>query len=385
MPGPGEYRPDPTIGIARTEDLPKTKVSVQSRNYRRRPCPHCGSQGLPRSARPPHPSRPGQHPHRAAPRHRPALFAALLPPLPQVLQRRLHPTWPTPAAITPAGSSTSPSGWSSRTACPIAPPNGPSGATTACSSPTPRSRTGSRPGGKRRRDGSTPSISTGPSPTSRAIIAVDELYDGPFCVLSIVDNRTFKRLTYQVLDHDPDPLDITAFFRRFHRALTARGLTLKGITTDGSALYPEPIAAVFGEIPHQLCTFHILREVTKAVLSAVAQERKRLAATRTEAAAGPASCHQGRTRRGPAQEADRAEGRRALRPPLPVRPEASESLRAGDVAADQPRVAPVPPVARADGRGLPAVRPPVPDGHGVGQAGRVAGPVAAVQEAAVGA
>jgi hypothetical protein len=27
-------------------------------------------------------------------------------------------------------------------------------------------------------------------------IAADELYDGPFCVLSIVDNRTFKRLVY---------------------------------------------------------------------------------------------------------------------------------------------------------------------------------------------
>ena len=60
---------------------------------------------------------------------------------------------------------------------------------------------------------------------------------------------------------------------------TARGLTLQGITTDGSALYPEPIAEVFGEIPHQVCTFHILREVTKAVLSAVAKERKRLAAS----------------------------------------------------------------------------------------------------------
>jgi hypothetical protein len=44
-------------------------------------------------------------------------------------------------------------------------------------------------------------------------------------------------------------------------------------------LYPEPIAEVFGEVPHQLCTFHILREVTKAILSAVAKERKRLAAT----------------------------------------------------------------------------------------------------------
>jgi hypothetical protein len=97
--------------------------------------------------------------------------------------------------------------------------------------------------------------------------------------VSIVDNRTFKRLTYQVLDHDPTHVDITPFFRRFHRTLEARGLTVCGITTDGSALYPEPIAAVFGAIPHQLCTFHIQREINKAILSAVAQERKRLAAS----------------------------------------------------------------------------------------------------------
>jgi len=143
----------------------------------------------------------------------------------------------------------------------------------------PRSRTGSRPGGKkaaRRID--TEHLDWALSDFS-GFIAVDELYDGPFCVLSIVDNRTFKRLTYRVLDHDPTHVDVTAFFRRFHRALTARGLTLRGITTDGSALYPEPIAAVFGKVPHQVCTFHVLREVTKAVLSAVAQERKRLAAT----------------------------------------------------------------------------------------------------------
>ena len=103
-------------------------------------------------------------------------------------------------------------------------------------------------------------------------IAADELYDGPFCILSIVDNRTFKRLTYQVLDHDPTHVDIEAFFRRFRQALEARGLTLQGITTDGSSLYPEPIAAVFGEVPHQVCQFHVLHEVNKAVLSAVAQD-----------------------------------------------------------------------------------------------------------------
>jgi hypothetical protein len=108
-------------------------------------------------------------------------------------------------------------------------------------------------------------------------IAADELYDGPFCVLSIVDNRTFKRLLYQVLDHDPEHPDITTFLRRFQAALAQRGLTLKGVTTDGSPLYPEPLRAVFGDVPHQICEFHVLKELTKAILRAVAKVRKKLA------------------------------------------------------------------------------------------------------------
>jgi hypothetical protein len=109
-------------------------------------------------------------------------------------------------------------------------------------------------------------------------IAADELYDGPFCVLSIVDNRTFKRLIYQVLDHDPDHQDITAFLRRFATALRTHGLTLHGVTTDGSPLYPEPLWVVFGAVPHQICEFHILKELTKAILRAVTKGRKQLAA-----------------------------------------------------------------------------------------------------------
>jgi len=109
-------------------------------------------------------------------------------------------------------------------------------------------------------------------------IAADELYDGPFCVLSIVDNRTFKRLLYQVLDHDPDHQDIAAFFHRFRMALRLRGLKLQGVTTDTSPLYPEPLQEVFGDVPHQICEFHIIKEITKAILRAVAQVRKKLAA-----------------------------------------------------------------------------------------------------------
>ena len=110
-------------------------------------------------------------------------------------------------------------------------------------------------------------------------IAADELYDGPYGVLSIVDNHRFRRLVYEVLDHNPTEEDILRFFRRFHEALTARGLTLKGITTDGSPLYPAAIVEVFGPVEHQVCEFHVLAELTKAILKAVTQVRRQCRTT----------------------------------------------------------------------------------------------------------
>ncbi|HEY0555805.1 MAG TPA: transposase, partial [Thermoanaerobaculia bacterium] len=70
----------------------------------------------------------------------------------------------------------------------------------------------------------------------------------------------------------------TPFFLRFQAALASRELTLRGITTDGSELYPQPISEVFGAVEHQVCRFHILAELNKAVLRAVAQVRKHLTA-----------------------------------------------------------------------------------------------------------
>jgi len=117
-------------------------------------------------------------------------------------------------------------------------------------------------------------------------IAADELYDGPFCVLFIVDNHKFKRLCYKVLDHNPTNEDITQFFRRFKQMLDARNLTLKGITTDGSPLYPDPIANVFGQVKHQSCQFHIISEITKDILKAVTQVRRQLKQKKTKCPRG---------------------------------------------------------------------------------------------------
>jgi hypothetical protein len=134
--------------------------------------------------------------------------------------------------------------------------------------------------------------------TFSGYLAADELYDGPFCVLSIVDNRTFQRLAYRVLERDPTQEDIRAFFGEFKAPLDARGLKVLGITTDGSPLYPVVIKDVFPDARHQICQFHVLKEITKAVLHAVAKVRKELKARQPALPRGrPSKARQAQTRK----------------------------------------------------------------------------------------
>jgi hypothetical protein len=99
-------------------------------------------------------------------------------------------------------------------------------------------------------------------------ITADELYDGPWCVLSIVDNHTFKRLTCCIVDKKVTQPNIVEFFTQFQQALDQRGLKLAGITTDGSNLYPAAIPEVFGQIPHQVCHFHVVSAIAKGAREA---------------------------------------------------------------------------------------------------------------------
>ena len=100
-----------------------------------------------------------------------------------------------------------------------------------------------------------------------------------------------------MLDHDATHTDIEAFLGRLKTALDERGLVLKGITTDGSALYPEPIRIVFGGVPHQLCTFHMIKDLAKGVVKAVAKERERLAQSKPKLKRGRPSSKDKEARR----------------------------------------------------------------------------------------
>ena len=84
-------------------------------------------------------------------------------------------------------------------------------------------------------------------------LTIDEVYDGPFCILSIVDNRRYNRLAFRVLDHDPTQDDVHAYLREFKGQLDKRGLSVRGITTDGSPLYPKVLKELWPKIRHQIC------------------------------------------------------------------------------------------------------------------------------------
>src|SRR6266516_7717132 len=115
-------------------------------------------------------------------------------------------------------------------ACPTVRPAGTCGVTTGCLGPLPRSKTGSRLGEKKAQARMDTDFLDWALADFSGYVAADELYDGPFCILSVVDNRRYKRLLYEVLDHDPTHDDIWTFLRRRNISLQARNLALLGIT-----------------------------------------------------------------------------------------------------------------------------------------------------------
>jgi hypothetical protein len=197
------------------------------------------------------------------------------PSTPHTLLRQ-SPLTRTPSSILPFASSL-------KMACPTAKPVGIFGETIGFMFLSARSKVGSERQGKKTYSHiETDVYLDGALENFSGYIAVDEVYDGPFCILFIVDNRQYNRLMFRVLDHSPKATDILALFQAFHKILTTRELKLSGITTDGAALYTEPVKTVFPGVRHQICEFHVKKEINKAVLKAVTQVRRELKQMKTK-------------------------------------------------------------------------------------------------------
>ena len=108
------------------------------------------------------------------------------------------PTWQTPVATIPAELSTWQCGWLLKTGCRIGRHHGIYGETIGFLFLGLRFKTGSRRREKKAEQRTPAEYLDGALADFSGYIAADELYDGPFCVLSIVDNHNSRRLIYEV-------------------------------------------------------------------------------------------------------------------------------------------------------------------------------------------
>ena len=103
-------------------------------------------------------------------------------------------------------------------------------------------------------------------------LCIDEIHLGGKCLLLATDPLGDFPVAFALVgsnDHD--------HMRRFLENLKKHGFQPKVVVTDGSNLYPALLAEIWPQARHQLCIFHVLKDINDCVLDAVRRVRRRLA------------------------------------------------------------------------------------------------------------
>lgn len=99
-------------------------------------------------------------------------------------------------------------------------------------------------------------------------LCVDELHLGRFALLLATDPLADLPVAFAlVAANDQDHM------RRFLRNLKNWGLAPEVVVTDGSNLYPAVLAELWPDAAHQLCAFHVLKDINELILDAVRRLR----------------------------------------------------------------------------------------------------------------
>lgn len=103
-------------------------------------------------------------------------------------------------------------------------------------------------------------------------LCIDELHLGRFTLLLTTDPLRDRPVAFALVDrNDADHM------RRSLKNLKAHGFSPKVVVTDGSPLYPALPAELWPDARHQLCVFHVLKDINAKVLEAVRRLRRQMA------------------------------------------------------------------------------------------------------------
>jgi hypothetical protein len=103
-------------------------------------------------------------------------------------------------------------------------------------------------------------------------LCVDEIHLGRFALLLATDPIRDLPVAFALVDANDQ-----GHMRRFLGNLKTWGLEPRTIVTDGSNLYPAVLGELWPDADHQLCVFHILKQINELILEAVRRLRKGMA------------------------------------------------------------------------------------------------------------
>jgi transposase len=100
-------------------------------------------------------------------------------------------------------------------------------------------------------------------------LCVDELHLGRFTLLLATDPLSDLPVAFALVAANDQ-----GHMLRFLRNLKSWGPGPHVVVTDGSKLYPAVLAELWPEADHQLCVFHVIKDINKLILDAVRRLRK---------------------------------------------------------------------------------------------------------------
>jgi transposase-like protein len=95
-------------------------------------------------------------------------------------------------------------------------------------------------------------------------LCVDELHLGRFTLLLATDPMADMPVAFALVGRNDQ-----AHMRRFLNNLKNWGLSPDVVVTDGSTLYPAVLTELWPSCRHQLCVFHILKDINALIVAAV--------------------------------------------------------------------------------------------------------------------
>lgn len=95
-------------------------------------------------------------------------------------------------------------------------------------------------------------------------LCVDELHLGRFTLLLATDPIADLPVAFALVGRND-----SAHMRRFLKNLATWGLSPAVVVTDGSSLYPAVLSELWPAARHQVCVFHVLKDINDLILKGV--------------------------------------------------------------------------------------------------------------------